>query len=451
MTDPRAVSRIVDAAGLTATLGYALLAVRSHADTHVPVGWLFYVLALAWAATLVTFLAGRMAGHRLPLGRVIAWALVFRAVGLAAEPILEDDHHRYLWDGYTFATSGSPYGTAPIDAFDHEHPPRIEAILSGINHPDVPTIYGPVAELAFLGAHHLAFGHLLPLKGILVLADLLALGILARLVPPHRLVLYAWCPLLVQEVAFSAHPEVLGVAFALAALLARRAGRVHLAGVGAALAVGARALAIPLVPFLLLGTGWRGWGTAGVTLAALYLPFHLGAGLADGPGLLAFGAGWEFNSTGYAILATLLGSTGARITAALLLGAAGVLLWRRERGAGRAIPRGDLLYAALFLLAPVVNPWYLLWMLPFVVAYPSRWGLAALAVVSLCYVHGLAVPSLGLPAYHHPGWVRPVEIGIVLTAALVDHLARRRADASSSGDAVPGVEVAPAEELREAA
>lgn len=450
MTDPRAVTRIVDAAGLTAALGYALLALRSHAGTHVPVGWLLYVLAVAWVATLAVFLAGRLAGRRLPLGRVILWALVFRGVGLAAEPILEDDHHRYLWDGYTFATTGSPYGRAPVEAFDADHPPRIEAILSGINHPDVPTIYGPVAELAFLGAYHVAPGQLFPLKAILVLADLAVLALLARLVPPHRLVLYAWCPLLVQEVAFTGHPEVLGIAFAVAALLARRAGHVHLAGAATALAVGARVLAAPLVPFLLLGTGWRGWGTAVITLAALYLPFHLGTGTADGPGLLAFGGGWEFNSTGFAVLASILGATGARITSAVLLGVAVVVLWRRERGASRPIPRGDLLYAALFLLAPVANPWYLLWMLPFVVAHPTRWGLAALAAVSLSYVHGLAVPSLGLPAYHHPDWVRPVELGVVLAAALVDGLARRRRDGSAP-TGTRSVEEAPTEELQTAA
>ncbi len=73
----------------------------------------------------------------------------------------------------------------------------------------------------------------------------------------------------------------------------------------------------------------------------------------------------------------------------------------------------DLLYGCLFLFAPVVNPWYLLWLLPFVCAHPSAWGVAALASISLSYSHGLFLQLPELVPYQHPGWVRPAEIGVV--------------------------------------
>ena len=73
-----------------------------------------------------------------------------------------------------------------------------------------------------------------------------------------------------------------------------------------------------------------------------------------------------------------------------------------------------------FLLAPVVNPWYLLWLLPFVALRPTAAGVTALAVVSLSYACGLNLGIDSLGAYGHPGWVRPVEIGAVAAALLWD-------------------------------
>ena len=63
---------------------------------------------------------------------------------------------------------------------------------------------------------------------------------------------------------------------------------------------------------------------------------------------------------------------------------------------------------------------FLLWRLPFVALVPSTTGLTALAVVSLSYAHGLNLGETNLGAFQHPGWVRPLEAGAILLAALWD-------------------------------
>ena len=67
-----------------------------------------------------------------------------------------------------------------------------------------------------------------------------------------------------------------------------------------------------------------------------------------------------------------------------------------------------------------MNPWYLLWLLPFVALNPTAAGLTALAAVSLSYATGLNLSDPALDNFAHPSWVRPIEYGAVALAAAVD-------------------------------
>ena len=96
---------------------------------------------------------------------IILWAILFRVLALFAEPILEDDHFRYLWDGYRFVTSGTPYGTAPAEFFTvNSVPEPMLAILDRINYPEIPTLYGPVNQWVFGLAYLIFPASLLTLK-----------------------------------------------------------------------------------------------------------------------------------------------------------------------------------------------------------------------------------------------------------------------------------------------
>jgi alpha-1,6-mannosyltransferase len=386
---------------------------------HNPSVWAVLALILfAWFAVLLGWRAAKEVPASSILPRLWFWAVVLRIIGLAAQPIFEDDFFRYLWDGRQFAVAGNPYGSPPSAHFaDASIPDSFQLILNQINHPDVPTIYGPVCEYVFLIGYWIAPAQLWPSKIIFILADLAALWLLLRMVAPRHALLYAWCPLLIQETAFTAHPEILGIACIIAALWMKQQQRWMGVAIFCALAVAARIHAVLLVPFLMWPVRLKPTLVFIAALALLYAPFWIQGSAADLAGLRAFAGEWEFNSSTFAIVKAVLGWNGTK----LFCNAAFVLFfaWWFFRHRNSLPLRGDVIYGIFFLLSAVVNPWYLLWLLPFVAMQPTLLGIAALMAVSLSYLHGANLGLENLGPYDHPKWLRPLEYGIILAAALL--------------------------------
>jgi hypothetical protein len=422
-------TRRLDLAGAISLGAYAALAWLSRGAGEVNV-WVFLgLMGLAWAAVLGAWAqSGNLEGRALWV-RLWGWAVLFRVAGLAGQPVLEDDWYRYLWDGRVFAVEGNPYAKPPGAWFgDRTLPEPFQEVLDHINYPDVPTIYGPVCQSAFLLAYWISPGSLWPLKLILLAADLVTLRLLLNLTTPRNALLYGWCPLLIKETAFTAHPDSLGICFLVAALQAFR--RVSPAQVAAwcALAAGTKLFAWFVVPFLLGRTAKKFWLVGASIWAALYLPFWLQGSGADLAGLRVFLGEWEFNSTLFAVFSWALGTSWAKPLCGALFGLAWLWYLKKFSEIGKArptLPRGDWIYGWFFLCSAVVNPWYLLWLLPFVTIGPSAWGIAALVAVNLSYVHGSNLGSDTLGSFQHPAWVRPVELGVIGVAACWSGLRRR--------------------------
>ena len=72
-----------------------------------------------------------------------------------------------------------------------------------------------------------------------------------------------------------------------------------------------------------------------------------------------------------------------------------------------------------------MNPWYLLWVLPFAVVRPSPWAWTASVAVLLSYATGLNLQDMNLHPFGHPWWVRPVEYGAIALAVAIGTLSRR--------------------------
>ena len=428
----------IDAAGLGCALAYGVLAWFARQPGEPP---LLLFLGLAAGAALLTF--GLYAYYRrrpveaLPVGRLIGWAVVFRVCGLIGGPFYEDDFYRYLWDAYRFVEDGTPYGVAPEAFFaDPAVPAEFQRILDQVNYPELPTIYGPVTELLFLAGYGLRPGSVAALGTMLVVVDLLAIGLLLRLAPARAVLLYAWCPLVVKEVAFAAHPDGAAVCLLLGAVVLAQRDRLRGAAVCLALAVGAKVLALLLVPFVLARARPADWGVFAGVLALVYLPFVWQGGT-DLATLVVFAREWEFNAALFGLLTPWMPAPAARAACGAVL--AGGLAWYYARyrwSASTEVPRGDWVYGALLALWPVVNPWYLLWLLPFAVIRPSAWAWTASAAVLLAYVTGLNLDDLRMDPFAHPVWVRPVEYGLILLAMAYD--VRRSARRGPHGPALAG-------------
>ena len=426
----------VDAAGLGCALAYGVLAWSARQSGEPPL--ILFLGAAVWAA-LLTF--GLYAYHRrhpseaLSPGRLIGWAILFRIFGLFGGPIYEDDFYRYLWDAYRFAQDGTPYGVPPEAFFtDLAVPAQFQRILDQVNYPELPTIYGPVTQLIFLLGYALSPGSIVALQGPLILVDLAAIGLLLRLAPARAVLLYAWCPLVVKEIAFTAHPDGIAVCLLLSAIVMSQRGRLRPAAVCMALAVGAKVLALLLVPFVLARARPIDWGVFAGVLLLLYLPFAWQGGT-DLATLVVFAREWEFNAALFSFLKPWMSNPAARAVCGLVL-AAGVASYLvvYRRSASAAVPRGDWIYGGLLALWPVVNAWYLLWLLPFAAIRPSAWAWTASVAVLLSYVTGLNLNDLQMEPFGHPPWVRPVEYGLILLAMGCDAIRRARRRAGQRAD-----------------
>lgn len=393
--------------------------------------------AYALAAFLTDHPAARTPpGPRTPSGSVpvltAVWvgAVLLRLVLLPAAPELSDDVFRYLWDGHVQLQGVNPYRYAPAD-------PALAEIRTSwhdrINHPEISTIYPPVAQMAFLVIALLG-GGILQAKLLWVGLDLTAGWILSRVArktgrPPVRvLVLYLWSPLLVVETAWSAHLEPLGLV-ALAALVAlaggtvgpERArpdelgkggdgpesrtdplpGRSGLAAAAAALTKFAPAAALPP---LLRRLGLR-FGVAFVAASVVaYLPY-LDAGTGLWEGLFTYVRDWRFMVGPFSILESALpGRWPPRLAAAAIV--SGTVAWTTWRRFSAERSLFWILGAGL-LLSPTVHPWYVLWILPFAALRGSGPWILLSGLVFLGY--------WGLGAFQDTGaWPQPVWLRLLV-------------------------------------
>ena len=419
--------RYLDAVGLWCAVGYAALAVlaRQPGEPDLPA----FFLLVAWTGLPVfgLYWYARRRGEPVPVGRLFLWAVVFRLCGLAGGPFYEDDFYRYLWDAYRFATTGTPYGAAPEAFFiDPSVPALFQGVLDGINYPELPTIYGPTTQLVFLLGYWVQPASVTALQAILIAVDVVTLVLLLRLTSTTNVFLYAWCPLVVKEIAFTAHPDGAGACLLLAAIVLALDRRWSGAAILLGLAAGAKTFGLVLAPLVLARAPVRYWLLFGATLALLYGPFALQGGT-DLASLQVFALEWEFNSALFGLLAT----AAPRFESRLVLGLVFVVIWacyyrsytRRDI---HGIPRGDWLYGALLVVSPVINPWYLLWLLPFAAVFPSAWAWTASGAVLFSYITFLNLQDYAMDPYAQPVWVRWLEFGLILAAVGYDLVRRRK-------------------------
>ena len=382
-------------------------------------------VATAWGALAVAVWTAPSLAPR----AILAWALVFRAVAFFAEPVMEDDHYRFLWDGYRFAETGNPYAETPQAHFgDAAVPTNFQEVLDRINHPDIPTIYGPLCQWLFRLSYAIAPAQLWPWKLTLLGSELAIFWLLWPSLSARGRLLLAWCPLAVFETGFNAHPDALAIALLMAAWWFSRHSRIYAGATAAGLAITAKVFALLLVPFILWRLGRRAWFVTSSAVVLLYAPFWLRGNSADAAGLCAMARDWEFNSSIYAIASALASPFVARTLCALAFGVIWLAVfaqWSSARESSAKLPPGDWIYGGFLLLSTTVNSWYCLWLWPFVASRASAIGINALAAVSLSYITRLNLGDTALGNYEHPPWVRPLEFGLVGSGLCLDWITRR--------------------------
>jgi alpha-1,6-mannosyltransferase len=370
-------------------------------------------------------------------GTVLVVAALFHVIGLFGLPLFEDDPYRYLWDGYRFVESGSPYGAAPAAFFaDSTVPEAMRRILDGINYPEIPTIYAPGLQTVFGLGYLIAPAALWPIKLLLIMANLALIALLLRSAAPRMVLLYAWNPLVFKEVALTAHPDALLTLPLLMAWQYRNIGGTWLKGALFGIALAVKISALPTMAWLLWQKRYRAIPLAGLIVLAGYLPFVGAAN--DLPGLFAFAQGWQFNAAAYAWLLAVFDPDQARIVCAVIAAIAMFVIQYRAR-ASDACPPWHRVFGVLLLFSPAINPWYLLWLLPFAVYARETWPWATSAAVCLSYVTGLNTGRDDIAAFAVVPWAQTLEWLLIAIALGIDiAVSLHRANTAAHIAAPPG-------------
>ena len=144
-------------------------------------------------------------------------------------------------------------------------------------------------------------------------------------------------------------------------------------GVALAISGATKYLAFPLLPFYLRASGRRAglvvFGTV-ATLVLLYLPFL------DFPpfgSLGTFARTFDFNGPIYLVVNSVVGQTLARVFLAVVV--LGLLGWVWFRGYG-VDDAAVVWIGSVLLVSPIVHPWYVIWLIPFLAWRAEWWALA---------------------------------------------------------------------------
>ncbi len=342
----------------------------------------------------------------LPL--ILLLALALRLPALVAPPFLSTDIFRYVWDGKVANAGINPFRYIPAD-------PHLSFLRDGSIYPHINrkeyahTIYPPGAQMLYMivaRVHASVFAMKVALLGFEA-ATCLALVRCLRLLKqkPERVILYAWHPVLVWEVASSGHIDAAALLFIALALLWGLRDK----PLGASAWLAGAAL-VKLYPAALLpALARRRWLAAGLlffgVLAAGYLPY-----LSVGKLVLGFLPDYakeEGMNTGERYFPLAWAGRVLRFHPApgvylvfCAAALAGLALWALRRGrrlpAPVCVSSGLLLATALNLCFSPHYPWYFLWLLPFLPLWPWRPALYIVTAVTYMLATKLGAPGEGI-------------------------------------------------------
>lgn len=329
-------------------------------------------------------------------------AILARVLMLFTTPSLSDDVYRYLWDGHVANNGVSPYAL-PIESAELDYldiPIRALA-----NNTWMASPYMPSAQWVFRGLNLIAPASPTSVQIAMILFDLGAAVIIAKLLaaagfPSHRLMLYLWNPLIIIEVAHSAHIDAWmvflmlgGIWFAFNQTVPNKLLKTNnnqqmwLSPLFMALATLTKILPVLILPVLFWHWTWKQRFLYGGLSIGLLLPAGLRAGWGltgeiDGTGLFGalriYNSQWKFNSgINFWVTRWLNNGDGYIVTSAdlrvklvtlVIMAAVLLAVWffaYQHQGLRSSLRLMAIPLIAYLILTPTVHPWYALILLIF--------------------------------------------------------------------------------------
>jgi hypothetical protein len=338
---------------------------------------------------------------------ILAVAIACRLAALFAEPYLSSDIYRYVWDGIVQHAHISPYRYVPGDPtlayLRAAHP----EIFDNINRRFYAhTIYPPAAQALFYLITWVS-PTVTFMKTMMVLFEGVTMYALVTLlhslgIRREQTLLYAWCPILIWEIAGSGHLDSAAMAFIALALLARYRKQPILTGLFLAIAILLKLYPLILAPALYRRGDFKMPATVAAIIAFSYAAY-------SSVGLLVFGfLGGYVKEEGIAtgaryflleLAQRIPGLHNLTITAyyifcAAVLGAIMLWCWKAASQQGSAFlrPAFALSAALMFLFSPHYA-WYIIWLIPFFTLMPNLPILTYVLGFFYLYTTALAEPG----------------------------------------------------------
>jgi hypothetical protein len=314
---------------------------------------------------------------------ILGFAILFRFTLFFSEPSLSDDIYRYVWDGKVFNHDINPYLYSPSAP---ELSELGDSLSTQINHKDIGTPYGPVTIMVFAWTQAIA-NNIFIMKIPFIFFDCLAMLLLLSMLrtsglPQNNVLLYAWNPLVLVEISGSGHNDSLAVLFLLGALFYFQRTKPWQGTLGISMALLSKYFAILFLPAIWKHINKGAWIILPLSLMLFFIPFYNGLEN-HALSLTTVGSQWRFNDSIFSAIYFLTGSLelskGIVIVAFLMLA---IFVYRRDL----PILKGAMvLIGGTLLLTTTLQPWYLLWIIPFLCFYPNRAWILLTGLIMLSY------------------------------------------------------------------
>jgi alpha-1,6-mannosyltransferase len=348
---------------------------------------------------------------------ILIVAIACRLAVLFSEPYLSSDIYRYVWDGIVQHAHISPYRYVPGNpVLEFLRAPN-HGIFDNINRRDYAhTIYPPAAQALFYLITWIS-PTVTFMKTAMVLFECVTMYALVELlrylgIRREQILLYAWCPVILWEIAGSGHLDSAAMAFIALALLARYRRQPILTGLFLAIAILLKFYPLVLFPALFRRGDFKMPATIAAVVALAYTAY-------SSVGMLVFGflggyAKEEGLATGsrYFLLELaqrIPGLHSLTTTSYFVLCAAvfAVILWWCWQNASQQsshtldhfgpsasfLPPAFALAAALMFLFSPHYAWYIIWLVPFFTLMPNLPILTYLLGFFYLYTTALAEPG----------------------------------------------------------
>ncbi len=338
-------------------------------------------LLLSWFAC---FGAALLYFQKIPLRKLLFFAIACRAVFIFSIPVLSDDYFRFLWDGHILNEGINPFLSRPaslVNSVSWRDPAMMKFLFDHMNSPGYYSVYPPIMQAVFAAGTWLFPASIkdpvIFYRFLLILSEIgtiyFLLEILKQLEKPVKNVLfYALNPLVIIELSGNLHFEAIMLFFLAMAIYFLNRWKPFQSGIALAFSIGVKLIPLMFAPILLkfIFKKRRLLLFAGValSLALLFLPLINFKFLSHFFGSIGlYFHSFEFNGSFYKLFRWLgYLVTGQNIIYIWAVVSPLAFLFFFFRIIRTPVPDATsllrlllLLLTSYFLLASIVHPWYI--------------------------------------------------------------------------------------------